>query len=360
LVVKFGSIEIEFRKRATRPRYLAYLVPFVAVIVALLVGSVLLLSEGVDPLTAYLALFNTAFGNPYSLSETIVKAIPLMLAALGTAITFLAGFWNIGAEGQLQMGALAATWVTLTFSGLPSFVIIPWTMFVAFAVGGVWGMIPAFFKVKLGMDEILTTLMMNYVAILAVTYFIYGPWRDPAAYGNPRTQLVAESARIPAILGTRIHLTLFVAIGIAVLLYWVLRRTKFGLEIRIIGGNKDAAKYAGINLFKNLLLVTLVGGGIAALAGMGEVSGLYYCLPKSFSPGYGYTAVVVAWLARLNPLAIPVSAFLFGGLLNGGYGIQMVFAVPIALVNAIQALVLFFVLALSIFYEYNIIVRRRR
>jgi len=283
-----------------------------------------------------------------------------MLAAMGTAITFLAGFWNIGAEGQLQIGALAATWATLTFSGAPAFVIIPWTMLVTFVAGGAWGMIPAFFKVKLGADEILTTLMMNYVAILAVFYFVYGPWRDPAAYGNPRTPLLPESARIPAILGTRIHLTLFVALGIAVLLYWLLTRTKFGLEIRIIGGNKDAAKYAGINVFKNLLLVTLIGGGIAALAGMGEVAGLHYTLPKGISPGYGYTAVVVAWLARLNPVAIPASAFLFGGLLNGGYGIQMVFAVPIALVNAIQALVLFFVLALSIFYEYNIVVRRRR
>lgn len=356
----FRSIEIEFRKRARRPRYLTYLVPFIAVVAALLAGAVVLLAAGVDPLTAYLALFSSAFGNPHSLSETVVKATPLMLAALGTAITFLAGFWNIGAEGQLQIGALAATWVAITSPSMPAFALIPYTMLVSFIAAGVWGMIPAILKIKLGADEILTTLMMNYVAILAVFYFIYGPWRDPAAYGNPRTPLFPDPARIPTIPGTRIHLTVFAALGIAVLLYWLLRRTKFGLEIRIIGGNKDAARYAGINVFKNLLLVTLIGGGIAGLAGMGEVCGLHVCLPRDFSPGYGYTAVVVAWLAKLNPLTIPISAFLFGGLINGGYGIQMVFAVPIALVNAIQALVLFFVLALNIFYEYKVIVRRRR
>lgn len=356
--IGFGSVRIEFKKRAARPQYLMYLIPFMAVVLALLAGALVLLLAGLNPLTAYVALFSTAFGTPYSLSETIVKATPLMLAALGTAITFRAGFWNIGAEGQLQMGALAATWAALTFPDASVFILLPMVVLSAFLAGGAYGMIPAIFKTKLGADEILTTLMMNYVAVLAVFYFIYGPWRDPAAYGNPRTPLIVEAARVPSVPGTRIHLTVLIGLAVAVLFYYLLQRTKFGLEIRVIGGNQDAARYAGINIFKNLLLVALIGGGIAGLAGMGEVSGLFYCLPKGISPGYGYTAIVVAWLARLNPLTIPVAAFLFGALINGGYGVQMVFAVPIALINAIQALVLFFVLALSILYEYQVIVRR--
>ena len=360
MAIRIGSITIELKKRALRPGYLAYLIPLMAVVLALMAGAVVLLFAGLNPLLAYATLFSTAFGTPYALSETVVKATPLMLAALGTAITFRAGFWNIGAEGQLQMGALAATWAALTFSDAPVFLLLPCIFLSTFLAGGAYAMIPAIFKAKLGADEILTTLMMNYVAILIVFYFIYGPWRDPLAYGNPRTPLIAEAARIPAVPGTRIHLTVLVGIAIAVLLYYLLQRTKFGLEIRVIGGNREAATYAGINIFRNLLLVTLIGGGIAGLAGMGEVSGLFFCLPKNVSPGYGYTAIVVAWLAKLNPLAIPVAAFLFGGLINGGYGVQMVFAVPIALINAIQALVLFFVLALSIFYEYEVIVKREQ
>jgi simple sugar transport system permease protein len=358
-MVRFGSFELEFIKRGASPRYLAYLIPVVAVVVALLVGSVLLLVAGVDPLGAYEALFSSAFGSPYSLSESVVQATPLMLAALGTLITFKAGFWNIGAEGQLQMGALAATWATFIFAGYPPIVMIPCIMVFGFLGGGAWGMIPAIFKIKLGADEMLTTMMMNYIAILVVVYFVYGPWRDPSAYGNPRSPLLPVSARLPAIPETRIHLTVFVGLVIAVLLYLVLNRTKLGLEIRIIGASTEAARYAGINAFKDMLIVTLIGGGISGLAGMGQVAGIFFSLPKSVSPGYGYTAIVVAWLARLNPLTIPVSAFLFGGLLNGGYGIQMTFAVPIALVNAIQALVLFFILALSIFYEYKVVLRWR-
>lgn len=352
------GLKFEVKKRLTFPRYTGYLVPSLSIVAALLAGSVLLLGIGINPLLAYREMFLSAFGSKHSLGETIVKATPLILCGLGTAVAFLSGFWNIGAEGQLQMGALAATWAALTFSDSPGIALIPLMIAVGFLSGGAWGMIPAFLKVKLGADEILTTLMMNYIAVLGVFYFIYGPWRDPMAYGNPRSPLFSTTALMPRLPGTRVHLTVLLALLLAVLCYVFFRKTKRGLELRVIGENPSAAKYAGINIFRNLIFVMLISGGISGIAGMGEVAGVHQCLPRGFSPGYGYTAIIVTWLAKRNPIAIPFVAFLLGGLINGGYGIQMEFGIPIALVNALQALILFFVLGFDILHHYEIIIRR--
>lgn len=345
-------------RRLHPPGHLTYLLPALSIIGALSIGALLLFSIGVNPLRAYIEMFSGAFGSTFALTETLVKAIPLMLAGIAISIAFTASFWNIGAEGQLQLGALGATFIALTFPTLPAPVLIPLMIAVAFIAGGLWGLIPALLKVKMEVDEIVSTIMLNYIAILLVYWFIYWPWLDPLAYGHPRTPLFVDAARMPRLIG-RLHATIFLAIALAILLYVFIRKTRVGYEIRVIGDNPSAAKYAGINIFRKLMLVMLISGGVAGIAGFGEVSGLHNTLLRGFSPGYGYTAIIVAWLARRNPIAVLPIAFLIGGLINGGYTMQYALGIPLGAVFAIQGLILLFIIASEIISHYKITISWR-
>lgn len=332
-------------------------VPLFSIVLGLLLGSILFAIVGVNPLDAYSILLSGSFGSPHAISETLVKAIPLMLCALGTAIAFKASFWNIGAEGQLQMGAFAATWVALTIGTLPSPISIPAMFIAGFLIGGAWGLIPAILKTKLGADEIVTTLMMNFIAIFWVYYWVYGPWRDPEAYGVSRSYIFPEPSQLPTIPGTRIHITLFIALAAAFMLYTMLYRTKIGYEIRVIGNNPRAAVYAGMKATLVILFVNFLCGGLSGMAGVGEVAGVTKALLKGFSPGYGYTAIIIAWLAKLHPIGVIIASILFGGLLVGGHTVQVLFGIPIAIVLAFEALILFCVLGGEILKRYQITVR---
>jgi len=298
-------------------------------------------------------MFSGAFGSAYGLSETIVKAIPIALCALGVSIAFRMQLWNIGAEGQLYMGAFAASWVPLTFPGLPAYIMIPAMIIMGMAAGGVWAVFTAIPRAYLGVNEVITTLMLNYVAILWVDYLVYGPWRDPNGFNFPLSAPFAEAARLSTLGGSRVHSGILLALLIAVILYVVMYRSRWGFEIRVIGESTAAARYAGMDICRNILLVMLFSGAISGLAGMTEVSGITGRLQPGLSPGYGYTAIIVAWLSKLNPFAIILVAVLFGGLQVGGYLVQTV-GVPASVATMLQGAILFFVLGGDIFSKFRI------
>lgn len=346
-----GNYQVE--KRADSSSALTFFVPLLSVVGALLLGGVFLYATGRDALQVYGLMFSGAFGSAYGLSETMVKAIPLMLCGLGIALAFRMQLWNIGAEGQLYMGAFAASWVPLTFSDLPALAALPLMMLLGALAGGFWALLPAIPRAYLGVNEIITTLMLNYVGILWVDYLVYGPWKDPNGMNFPLSAPFPDWAMLPNLGNSRIHAGLLFAVVLAALIYVVLFRSKWGFEIRVIGQSETAARYAGMDIRRNILLVMLFSGALCGLAGMSEVSGITGRLQHALSPGYGYTAIIVAWLSKLNPFAILLVSILFGGLQVGGYLVQTS-GVPASVAAMLQGAVLFFVLGGEILTGYRI------
>lgn len=350
-------MKIVIERRLTTPRWMEILAPAVSLLLALLVIAVLFRVLGVDPLVAYAGIFRGAFGSVYGLSETIVKAIPLMLSGVGLALAFRAGIYNIGAEGQLLIGAVCASGLALAYPHLPAEVLLP-AMFIGGFVGGaLWGLVPAWLKARFQVNEVITTLMMVYIASELVNHLVYGPWKAPEELGFPYSAKFSASAQLPRLLLTRIHYpTLILAVLFAVLVYVLLTRTRWGYEIRVTGENPAAARYAGMDYLQVVLLVMLISGGLAGLAGVGEVAGIQHRLryPQGISPGYGFTAIIVAWLARLNPLVCILTALLLGGLLVGGDAIQVVVGLPIATIYIFNGVILLFVLSGELLTRYRI------
>ena len=347
--------------RLERSRKLEYLVPVVSVLLSLVVCAVLLLSTGANPLTAYGAMLKEAFGTSYGFGEVLVKATPLILCGLGVMLAFKMLFWNIGAEGQLHMGAWGATAVVMTGWDASPWLMIPAMILGGFAAGAFWGLIPAYLKVKLNTNEIITTLLLNYVAILWVAHFIYGPWKDPASFGFPMTKQFPDGAQLLRFGDSRVHLGLVIALLIAVALYFLQEKSRWGFEVAVTGGNPRAAEYAGMNAGRNVLLVMLISGGLAGIAGMVEVSGIQLKLLKDISPHaapYGYTAIIIAWLARRNPWGVVLVSILMGGLYVGGETVQITMKLPVNIVLIIQALILFFVLGGDILSRYRLVFDR--
>jgi ABC-type uncharacterized transport system permease subunit len=310
--------------------------------------SIVFAASRVNPLFALKEILIRSFGSPYGLKETVTKAIPLILIGSGLTLAFRAKFWNIGAESQLLLGAMAATWVALTWGGrLPAAVILPLMFLAGFAAGALWGLIPALLKVRFAVNEVISTLMLNYVAAELLTLLITGPWRGPSQRGFPYTEPFAAAAKLPLIPGTRIHyITLIIALAAAALLYLAIYSTKFGYELRVIGENPEAARYAGIDFLRTTVVLMILSGGLAGLAGVGEAAGIHHRLtyPGVISAGYGFTAIIVAWLAKLNPLAAVVSGLLFAGILVGGDAIQISLGLPAATVQVFNGVLLFFLI----------------
>jgi general nucleoside transport system permease protein len=331
------------------------MVKMAATVVSLLLAlgaiAVLFGALRVNPLVAYREIFRGAFGSWYGLSETVTKTIPLLLVGVGLVLAYRAQVWNIGAEGQLLMGAIAATGVALRFQNLPA-------MFLAgFVAGALWALIPAALKVWSRVDEVLTSLMLVYVAAEAVNYLIYGPWKGAESRGFPLTDEFVEAAQLPVIGWSRVHYpTLVIALMAAGLVFVLIRYTTIGFEIRATGENQAAARYAGMSYGKTVLLVMGLSGGLAGIAGVGEVAGIHHRLlnPAGISPGYGFSGIIVAWLARLNPLGAIVSAFLLAGLLVGGDAIQVSLGLPAATTEIFNGVILLFVVGGEVMTRYRI------
>lgn len=357
-------MQLILERRLTRPRHVEFLFPLIALALALIFSGILLWIFGANPLKTYAAMAAGAFGQRYHISETILRAIPLMLTGLAVGIAFRMLFWNIGAEGQFVWGVIAATWVALflpeQIGGLPQWAFLPAMILAAFAAGAIWGLIPAILKTALGVNEIITTLMFNYVALLWMQYLYTGSWKDPEGFGFPGSAQFPQHAwlpRLPIDLG-RVHYGLVMAILAAFLLWLVLDRTKWGLEIKVIGKNPLAARYAGMSITRNVLLVMCVSGGIAGLAGFSQVAGIGHRLQNGIAVGDGFTAIIVAWLAKLNPWAILLVSILLAGLNTGGDQLQITMGLPAAVAGVLQGSILFFVLGADVFINYRLRVIR--
>lgn len=330
------------------------------VLIGIFLSCVIFLLRGINPFYAFFRIFKGSFMSVFGLKETVMKAIPLLLISTGLVVAFRGRFWNIGAEGQFLMGATAATWVGLTFGDKIPYVVV--VMFlVGFICGAIWGIIPAYLKVKLGINEIISTLMFNYIAYQFVQYLVYGPMKGKTKYGFPYTDNLPPQATIPVIPGTRIHLTtLLLGVALLVFVYLFISRTIYGYEIKVVGENPHAAKYAGISFIKVAIIVMLISGGLAGLAGVGEVAAIHKHLtyPEQITSGFGYTGIIVAWLSGLNPLLVFFSSFFFGGLLVGGDIIQTSFGFPSATIQIFNGLILISMLAGTFLTDYKIKVRR--
>lgn len=352
------AMAIKFEKRLNPSIAMNVAVPLLSLVAALAVGALFLTLTGRDPVEVYEAMFKGALGSRYGLSETVVKAIPLMLCALGISAAFRMQLWNIGAEGQFYMGAFAASWLPLTFPELPAVVMLPGMMLLGAAAGGLWGLAPAVLRARWKVNEIITTLMFNYVAILWVDYLVYGPWKDPKGFNFPLSAKFPAAAALPTFGDSRIHMGLFIALLLAVFFWIIFEKSRWGYEIKVIGSSESAARYAGMNISRNIFQVMILSGAVCGLAGMTEVSGIVGRLQPGLSPGYGYTAIIVAWISKLHPAAILVVSVLFGGLQVGGFFVQTM-GVPASVSSMLQGAVLFFVVGGEFLTKYRIVISRK-
>jgi simple sugar transport system permease protein len=285
-----------------------------------------------------------------------------MLTGLGVSIAFRMLFWNIGAEGQLVMGGFVAgtiaLWTPELLPFIPHWAYIPLMVIGGILGGAVWGLIPAMLKAYLKVNEIIITLMLNYIAILWLQHLYYGPWKDPMGFGFPGTAQFPEFAWLPRLAG-RLHLGLVFALIAAAVLWLVLDRTRWGYEIRLIGENAVSARYAGVSITRNIVLVMLLSGGLAGLAGMAEVAGISHRLQQGLAVGHGFTAIIVAWLGKLNPWGVILVAILLAALLVGGDQIQITMGLPASVALVLQGAILFFMLGGDIFTRYRVRILRR-
>ncbi len=316
----------------------------VGLALALLLGVIVIAAAGYDPLTAYAALARGALGSTRAMSATVNKAVPIGLCAMGIALAYRAGLWNIGAEGQLYFGAFAATGVGLSLSAsTPAFVAVPAVLAAGVLAGGVWAALAAVPRATLGMNEILSTLMLNYVAVLWVNYLVDGPWADPMTFSFPYSEPLPEAARLGSLVGPVHWGIAFLAAAGAVLLA-VDRGLRWGYDLRVSGNAPRAAVYGGIAPARVIVTGLVAAGAMAGLAGAILVSAETGRLQAGLSPGYGFMAILVAWLAGGRPLGIAVAAALYAGLQNGGFSLQ-ISGIPPAISTVLQATLLIAVLA---------------
>ncbi|RLI07081.1 ABC transporter permease, partial [Candidatus Bathyarchaeota archaeon] len=351
-------IAIRVEKRLETPAWLKITIPISSLVLALVLASAVFAVQGLSPLAIYKTTFSRVLGTRIGLSFLLLKVIPLLLCAVGLTLAFRAQVWNIGAEGQLLMGAVAATGLALfLMPNAPSWILIPAMFLAGFLAGAGWALLPAVLKAKLNVNEVITTLMMNYIASKLVEYLIYGPWKGKTMRGFPYTDPLPENATLPTIPRTSIHYpTLLLALMVSALFLVILERTRLGYEVKVMGDNPDLARATGIKPGKVIVLCMLLSGGLAGLAGVGEVAGVHKRLryPGYISAGYGYTAIIVAWLARLNPLACVISAFFMGALLASGYMMKSSFNIPEASVNVFNGLILICLVAGEVMLRYKV------
>jgi len=299
---------------------------------------------GKNPIRAYADIFSSTLGSWYGFSETLVKVIPLILTAVAVAVPGRIWLINVGGEGQLHVGALAATWGALQWGHWPAWLLLPTMAVLGFLGGGLWGAIPGVLRARGWASETIATLLLNYVAILLVNFVVFGPWRDAEGVNYPQTAEFAAAAVLPTFGTSRVHLGIVFALVALAVFAFVVARTRWGLEMRAIGGNAEAARRAGIPIAAYVVVLMLAGGGLAGLAGMAEVSAIQGRLRPSLSPGYGYTGFLISWMAAGRAGGILVAAFLLAVITAGGDILQMTQALPGSVVHILMAVILFVVL----------------
>ncbi len=360
-LIRYG---LRTERRLETPRWLPFATTLGAIVVALVISGLLIGIMGGDPVFVYAHIAQSSLGSTFGVSDTLVKATPLVFTGLACALAFRMRLWNIGAEGQLNMGAWGAAAVVLVPilpPGTSPFVVVPVMLVAGFVAGALWGGVAGWLKARFNVNEIITTLMLNYIAIQWIRFWVFGPWSEggfqqsrafPRESWLPR--LADFSKAIPDFGGLTVHLGFVIALVCAFLVWFLLKRTRKGYEIRLIGDNPRAARYAGINIGRNVILVMLASGGLAGLAGMSEISGSLHRLQDGISSGYGFTGVIIAYLARFNPFGVVIAAILFGALSLAARQIQ-----PAGIPAMIQGIVLFCVIGSDILLRNRIRVVRR-
>ncbi|MBN2897879.1 MAG: ABC transporter permease [Clostridia bacterium] len=339
-------------KRAEMKRTHQGLVRIAAILVSLVAMSGWIVAIGHNPLMVYKAMLDGCFGSTYRVLETIKYTIPLGLAALGVMLAFKMKFWNIGGEGQILMGAFAATYFALNFSDMPKTALLLLMMISAMIMGGLWSLIPAIFKVSFGTNETVFTLMLNYIALKYIIYLQYGPWKDPMAFGFPKIPNFSDNAILPKVFG--LHIGWIILLLATVVVYVIFHHTKIGFEIAVIGESENTAKYAGMTVRRTVMKAVFLSGGLCGLVGMIQASAVSNTLTFELSSGIGYDAIIVAWLSNMNPMMVPLVAFLFAILSQGASFIQTAFQIPQSAAEIIQGMILIFALSAEFFIRYKL------
>ncbi|SED66225.1 nucleoside ABC transporter membrane protein [Rhizobiales bacterium GAS188] len=343
---------VKLEPRLTRPAWLNLALPLLAIAVTLVLCGGLIAMTGAGVLDAYAIMMTSALGSQFNITETLVKAAPMIFTGLAVAVAFRAKFWNIGAEGQLMAGAVAAAFVgALPMPGPLAMLLMALAGALA---GGLVALVPALLRVKLKVDDVVSSLLLNSVVYFAVMALIEGPWKDPFS-GYPISPPIEETAGLPRLIeGTRLHLGVLAAFLAAGLVWFLLARTTLGFKIRVTGENAEAARYGGIRVDRVLLVTALLSGGLAGLAGVGEVGGVHFQVMSDLSPGFGYSGIVIAMLARLNPLGVVPAAIFFAVVMTGAEAMSRATGVPVFLADVLQGTALLTMLVALLFTSYRI------
>ncbi len=352
-------MRINLVAREAPARAMLWASPLIAALCSAIGIAALFAMLGRDPVQALGILFVAPLSSGSGLAEIALKATPLLLCAIGIAIGCKAEVWNIGAEGQFTLGAIAGSGVALAFGGAGHWWVLPLMILAGIAGGAAWAAIPALLKTRFNAHEILTTLMLTYVAIQLLGYLVTGPWKDPDGFGFPQTRQFEPDAMLPTLIpDTRLHVGALFALAAVGLAWLLLGRTLIGFQIRVVGAAPAAARYAGFSRHGIVWFCLLVSGGLAGLAGICEIAGPDGQLTPVISPGYGFAAIIVAFLGRLHPLGILFASLLMALLYIGGEGLQMTLQLPLAVTGVIQGMLLFFLLAADVFINFGVRVVR--
>ncbi|MFQ5611259.1 MAG: ABC transporter permease [Anaerolineae bacterium] len=353
-------LTLAFEKRVEDiPRWLPAVTSIGSVVAAFIISGVILKLIGGQPLLVARFFYSATFGSWAVFSDTMVKATPLIMVGLACAVAFKMKLWNIGAEGQFYLGAFGASLVVLVPlvpPGSPKVVVIGAMIIMGMLGGAIWGFIPGFLRARFQVNEIITTLMLNFVAILWNNFWIFNTWSDAGFQMTPTfdrsawlPRLADYARQYKAFSGITLHLGVVFGLVAAAIVWWILERSRWGYEIKLIGDNSQAARYAGLNIVRNIVLVMMLSGALAGLAGMSEISGVVHRLQERISPGYGFTGIIVAWLAKLNPFTVILVSILFGALIVAGREIQ-----PSGLSLMLQGIILFMVISSDVLLRYKV------
>lgn len=352
---------IQLEPRGERSKTMSYLSPVFAAILTMLTGILLFTLLGVDPIEALITILYVPISDTQGIAELCVKAAPILLCAIGLSVVFKAKIWNIGAEGQLLMGGLIGSYAALQFLETEGGWVLPVVLICGILGGMLWAGIAAVLKVRFNANEILTTIMMNYIALNILLWAVHGPLKDPDGFNFPESAIFSDSATLPVIIeGTRVHFGMALAL-LAVIAIWVLMsRSFYGFQIKVMGLDASAAGLSGFKEKRLVYFALLLSGGLAGLAGVGEVSGPIGQLVPSISPGYGYAAIIVAFLGRLHPVGIVLATLLMALLYMGGEMAQISLGLPLALTGLFQGMLLFYLLACDVLIAFRIRLKPRK
>jgi ABC-type uncharacterized transport system permease subunit len=352
-------IQFKLEKRTPLPGWAKVIIPIIAIVVTLILSAIPILAAGGNLWKSYFHLFYGALGSKYNLLETFVKASPLIFTGLAVAFAFRAKFWNIGAEGQLMAGAIVATWIGISFQGLPRYIHLPLIIVFAFFAGGLWASVPALLKARLKVDDVVTTLLLNYVMLHIMGALLFGPLQQPKS-SWPRSPGILASAEYPKLIArSRFHLGILLAVIAVFIIWFINKKTILGYQMKAVGVNQRAAYFGGINPGIITLKTAIISGGLAAMAGMGEVCAIHYHLLMDISPGYGYSGIVIAMLGNLHPIGVFLSALFFSIIIVGAQSMSRITGVPTYIAEVIQGMALMVMLIALLMTDYKVRVMRK-